>query len=273
MGDAPDPETLEADAKSVTIVINDNGEINYDEKTLQSIIDSNQPSATVTFVRVSGTEEGNSPSTSTTNAGSPEENLEAAAAADPILLLDQEQINRLENVLRSEEAKDILGDVLSNAANNPNESLGDFLTPTEEAVVSGLLPHTGSATAEMAGKFENLTTETNPKAAATRKTRQTRTSQRQLDRELKEEAERIRKENQLLLKKEKEAMKKQSLGQSKIESDELVTPDDSIDNPENNQDQTQSSPTKATVTPTTASGRPKRERKLPAHLKAGDFEY
>merc|ERR1712203_338773 len=188
--DAPDPETLEADAKSVTIVINDNGEINYDEKTLQSIIDSNQPSATVTFVRVSGTEEGDSPSTSTTNAGTPEENLEAAAAADPILLLDQEQINRLENVLCSEEAKDILGDVLSNAANNPNESLGDFLTPTEEAAVSGLLPNTGSATAEMAGKFENLTTETEtetkPKATATRKTRQTRTSQRQLDRELKE---------------------------------------------------------------------------------------
>ena len=107
------------------------------------------------------------------------------------------------------------------SANNPNESLGDFLTPTEEAAVSGLLPNTGSATAEMAGKFENLTTETEtkPKAPATRKTRQTRTSQRQLDRELKEEAERIRKENQLLLKKEKEAMKKQSLGQSKIESD------------------------------------------------------
>ena len=36
--DAPVPENLEADAKSVTIVINDNGEINYDEKTLQSII-------------------------------------------------------------------------------------------------------------------------------------------------------------------------------------------------------------------------------------------
>ena len=50
-------------------------------------------------------------------AGTPEENLDAAAAADPILLLDQEQINRLENVLRSEEAKDILGDVLSNAGN------------------------------------------------------------------------------------------------------------------------------------------------------------
>ena len=132
------------------------------------------------------------------------------------------------------------------------------MTPTEEAAVSGLLPNTGSATAEMAGKFENLTTETETKpiAPATRKTRQTRTSQRQLDRELKEEAERIRKENQLLLKKEKEAMKKQSLGQSKIESDaELMTPDDSIENT-NNQAQTPiASPTKATVTPTTASGR------------------
>merc|ERR1712203_1336490 len=126
--DAPDPETLEADAKSVTIVINDNGEINYDEKTLQSIIDSNQPSATVTFVRVSGTEEGNSASTT---ADATEENLDAATAADLILPLDQEQINRLENVLRSEEAEDILGDVLSNAGNNPNESLGDFLTPTD----------------------------------------------------------------------------------------------------------------------------------------------
>ena len=49
------------------------------------------------------------------SAAAPEENLEAATATDPILLLDQEQINRLENVLRSEEAKDILGDVLSNA--------------------------------------------------------------------------------------------------------------------------------------------------------------
>merc|ERR1712050_555338 len=29
----------------------------------------------------------------------------------------------------------------------------------------------------------------------------------------------------------------------------------------------------STSTTTTPSGRPKRERKLPAHLKAGDFEY
>ena len=53
------------------------------------------------------------------NADATEENLEAATAADLILPLDQEQINRLENVLRSEEAKDFLGDVLSNAGKSP----------------------------------------------------------------------------------------------------------------------------------------------------------
>merc|ERR1712083_22582 len=192
--DAPDPDTLDSDAKSVTIVINDNGEINYDEKTLQSIIDSNQPSATVTFVRVSGTEEGDS--ASTTAADATEENLEAATAADLSHILDQEQINRLENVLRSEEAKDILGDVLSNAGNNPNESLGDFLTPTD--VVSIATPPVSSTEVEQ--QPEQVHEETKPK-----NTRRTRTSQRQLDKELKEEAERIRKENQELLKKEKEA--------------------------------------------------------------------
>ncbi len=36
--DAPAPDRTSPDNKSVTIVINDNGEINYDEKTLQSII-------------------------------------------------------------------------------------------------------------------------------------------------------------------------------------------------------------------------------------------
>ena len=36
--DAPAPDGTSPDNKSVTIVINDNGEINYDEKTLQSII-------------------------------------------------------------------------------------------------------------------------------------------------------------------------------------------------------------------------------------------
>ena len=53
------------------------------------------------------------------DADATEETLDAATAADLILPLDQEQINRLENVLRSEEAKDILGDVLSNAGKSP----------------------------------------------------------------------------------------------------------------------------------------------------------
>ena len=36
--DAPNADSFDPENKSVTIVINDNGEINYDEKTLQSII-------------------------------------------------------------------------------------------------------------------------------------------------------------------------------------------------------------------------------------------
>ena len=117
-------------------------------------------------------------------------------SSDPILMLDQEQINRLENVLRSEEAKDFLGEVLSNA--NPNESLGDFLSPSEVLAsnVSEALESEGSSSANTNKSNEDK--------------KNKRRSQRQIDRELKEEAERIRKENQELLKKEKEAMNKQS---------------------------------------------------------------
>ena len=82
----------------------------------------------MTFVRVSG------------QAGNPEEAVDNVTAVDnavpedPILMLDQDQITKLENVLRSEEAKDFLGEVLSNPGSNPNESLGDFLTPAPETV-------------------------------------------------------------------------------------------------------------------------------------------
>merc|ERR1712004_583883 len=82
--------------------------------------------ATVTFVRVSGA--GNDAEA----VGTPPVD---AVPEDPILMLDQDQITKLENVLRSEEAKDFLGEVLSTPGSNPNESLGDFLTPaTAEAV-------------------------------------------------------------------------------------------------------------------------------------------
>ena len=81
----------------------------------------------MTFVRVSGgadnaEAEGTAP-------------VDAAVPEDPILMLDQDQITKLENVLRSEEAKDFLGEVLSTPGSNPNESLGDFLTPTTAETV------------------------------------------------------------------------------------------------------------------------------------------
>ena len=53
------------------------------------------------------------------NPDEPMEAIEQADQANPIMMLDQEQINRLENVLRSEEAKDFLGEVLANPGANP----------------------------------------------------------------------------------------------------------------------------------------------------------
>lgn len=215
-----------------------------------SFQDSNQPSATVTFVRVSGADvDSDSPGSGATNTTSGGGNLEDSIApeavvetsADPILMLDQEQINRLENVLRSEEAKGFLSEMVTNNP-NPNESIGDFLNPTEV-----MNPTSSSAIEE-------------PKIKGFGKNK--RRSQRQIDRELKEEAERIRKENQELLKKEKEAMRRQSLGQESNIEEVQISPQ----------------PEKKTPPPPLSSGgvatsRPKRERKLPAHLKAGDFEY
>ena len=151
----------------------------------------------MTFVRVSGA------------SGNPDEEATATAAPaadvpeDPILMLDQDQITKLENVLRSEEAKDFLGEVLANPGSNPNESLGDFLTPT-----SGAEPAVGPPPPLIPNdEVKEQIQQENAKNKSNR-----RKSQRQLDREIKEEAERIRKENQLLLKKEKEAMRRQSRG-------------------------------------------------------------
>ena len=165
----------------------------------------------MTFVRVSG------------QAGNPEEAVDNVTAVDnavpedPILMLDQDQITKLENVLRSEEAKDFLGEVLSNPGSNPNESLGDFLTPAPETVgpPPPLIPNDEVK--------EQLQQEQKTKSNR-------RKSQRQLDRELKEEAEKIRKENQKMLKKEKEAMRRQSRG-GEITPPELEEKSESIDTP------------------------------------------
>ena len=175
----------------------------------------------MTFVRVSGA------------TGNPDEEATAAAPAadvpeDPILMLDQDQITKLENVLRSEEAKDFLGEVLANPGSNPNESLGDFLPPTAADPAVGppppLIPNDEVKEQIQQGKNKS----------------NRRKSQRQLDREIKEEAERIRKENQLLLKKEKEAMRRQSRGGE-------ITPPEEEDEPKPE--------TVETPSPTVASSR------------------
>ena len=112
------------------------------------------------------------------------------------------------------------GYLFSCSGNNPNESLGDFLTPTDEVTaVASTLPHlvpTPETEIKQVQPEEEKVPETKAKLS-----RRTRTSQRQLDRELKEEAERIRKENQELLKKEKEAMKKQVLAQKQAEPSQV----------------------------------------------------
>ena len=126
--------------------------------------------------------------------------------ANSILMLDQEQINRLENVLSSEEAKNFLGGVLSNPDNNPNEGLESLINssiaiPPEFADIGPpppLIPNSEVI------KEAAIAAEENKKGGNRRK------SQRQLDRELKEEAERIRKENQEMEKKEKEALRRNS---------------------------------------------------------------
>ena len=137
----------------------------------------------MTFVRVSGSNEDNNESDDPVAPATIEQ---PPPAENPIMMLDQEQINRLENVLRSEEAKDFLGEVLA----NPNPNLGDFLNPSSMDVVGPPPP--------LIPNSDILQTEADNKNK--------RRSQRQIDRELKEEAERIRRENQALLKKEKEAM-------------------------------------------------------------------
>merc|ERR1712038_1299561 len=190
--DAPNADSFDPENKSVTIVINDNGEINYDEKTLQSIIDSNQQSATVTFVRVSGEGAGQDDS-STTAENMPLDALDlnpegsGDPEANPILMLDQEQINRLENVLSSDEAKSFLGEVLANPDNNPNQSLGDILT-SGQTNVSNLTNPEFALIGPPPPLIPNSEVLNSPSPSSNTKKNNAnrRKSQRQIDRELKE---------------------------------------------------------------------------------------
>ena len=181
-----------------------------------SSADSNQQSATVTFVRVSGNggQDDSTPENMPLDALDLNPEGSGDPKANPILMLDQDQINRLENVLSSDEAKSFLGEVLANPDNNPNQSLGDILTSGQTNVSNLTNPEFAliGPPPPLIPNSEVLNSPSPASSNAKKNNANRRKSQRQIDRELKEEAERIRKENQEILKKEKEAMKKDAKG-------------------------------------------------------------
>ena len=164
----------EGSGVTACIMIGDNGEIICDESALKTIIgktisrpvkvsaeqpffsseSDDQPASSVTFVQV----EGNKADSSVLDEGPA--TMEPVSEDTP-MMLDQEQISQLENVLRSEEGKSLLGEILPEAEEEPID-VGDIV----------------------------------PIGTVEKKTPARRKSQRQIDKEMKEEAERIRKENQ-----------------------------------------------------------------------------
>jgi len=158
---------------NVTITINSKGEINVDQSALATILGSGQQSARVTFVRVG--EEG---TTIENQVDLDASELLAAVGgqvdsglgqeeggvvgASPMLLLDQDQMMKLESVLQSDEARNILGDTCDGGGEEENEE--------------------GKVAGGQGGP--------------------TRRSQRQVDRETRQTADKIRAENQELMRKE-----------------------------------------------------------------------
>ena len=108
---------------NVTITINPRGEINVDQAALANILDSGQQSARVTFVRVG--EEGATIENQVdldasellaavggqVDAGHGPEDGGSGGGPGSMLQLDQDQMMKLESVLQSDEAKNILGDI------------------------------------------------------------------------------------------------------------------------------------------------------------------
>uniref|UniRef100_A0A0K2USI9 AGAP004866PAlike [Tribolium castaneum] n=1 Tax=Lepeophtheirus salmonis TaxID=72036 RepID=A0A0K2USI9_LEPSM len=223
-------ETQDEDGnKSVTVTIDDSGKINVDQEVLKSILDSNQQSATVTFVRIG------------------EEEHPPGLNEEGDIILDTEEMTRLEKVLRSDEAKDFLSTVL---AQTPTLIQENALTSVsmdgslEATVVVDVVPPQQPNQVSPIILAQNDSPFLSPVDMKKEGGKMTRRSQRQMDKEMKEEAERIRLENQALMRKELEA--------------------------------TQPSPNPPLPPPPPAqspnTGRPKRERKVPAHLMTGDYE-
>jgi len=165
---------------NVTITINSKGEINVDQSALATILDSGQQSARVTFVRVG--EEGATIENQVdldasellaavgghVDGGLPQE--DGSVGTSPMLLLDQEQMMKLESVLQSDEAKNILGDSCEPTTDSIN-NVPSEMSEIKSKVQSGPM----------------------------------RRSQRQAERETRQTVEKIRAENQETMRKENTA--------------------------------------------------------------------
>ena len=173
---AADTVTAELEATTevgdVTITINSRGEINVDQSALAEVLGSGQQTARVTFVRVddgglSTIENQVDLDASELLAAVGQADVGVQDAVDPhAILLDPDQLNRLEKVFESDEARNFLGDAI--------------------AVSEGVNPADVSAPAP------------------------SRRSQRQVDRETRQTADKIRAENQ-------EIMKSEASGKSKTD--------------------------------------------------------
>ena len=173
---------------NVTITINTRGEINVDQSALANILDSGHQSARVTFVRVG--EEGATIENQVdldasellaavggqVDAGHGPEDGGSGGGSGSMLQLDQDQMMKLESVLQSDEAKNILGDI--------NEV---------------------STAGESSGKVSETVSKVEEQQEA--KVGPMRRSQRQVDRETRQTAEKIRAENQEIMRKEDDSIK------------------------------------------------------------------
>ncbi|XP_066589494.1 uncharacterized protein pps [Prorops nasuta] len=116
-----EPQESGIDKKDDTliIVVNDDGTISVDQETLQNLI-MNQSNANVSVVRLGQTAADQENGEVTLTVDPPNPTMSAGASVgptgdpdafvDPFMVMDKEQLDRLESALQSDEAKQILGE-------------------------------------------------------------------------------------------------------------------------------------------------------------------
>ena len=154
------------------------------------------------------------------------------AAVNPMLMLDHDQMQKLESVLQSEEAKSFLGEVLASPTTGSNiageaalgQHLGQLLGVEENKEEP--VPPTGT------DSFVGATSESGSSADEGSRRggrRGGRRSQRQADREMREEAEKIRAANVEEMKSEQkktEEKDEDSVEQEDEKEDEIAKEED-----------------------------------------------